>query len=204
VRARRLAVTHHRTVSHAITAVIIGRSAMTANWAISSRPGEIPPASSRLSSLVCLQRRASARFRGPPKISGPGNSSLGPKRMSGADAPGFTRPRSTLSKRTVEIHPDYAPARSLLAFCLFVAAHMGGSTAITGCSLVAKHAVRLGRPRRLRFLGQIALGYLALMEKRTEESIAAFVGAVLLNPIPRRPTGILATAWHLPGADARR
>ena len=41
------------------------------------------------------------------------------------DAGGLRRPRSTRSTRAVEAYPDYAPARSLLGFCLVFAAHMG-------------------------------------------------------------------------------
>src|SRR3954471_22169133 len=85
-------------------------------------------------------------------------------------------------KRAVEAYPDYAPARSLLGFCLVFAAHNGWIDRDQG--LLA------GRDQILRAValddcdpwGQIAFGYWSMMERRTEESLAAFRRAVSLNP----------------------
>jgi TolB-like protein/Tfp pilus assembly protein PilF len=85
-------------------------------------------------------------------------------------------------KRAVEAYPDYGPARSLLGFCLVFAAHNGWTERDRG--LLA------GREQILRAIalddcdpwGQIAFGYWSMMERRTEESIAAFRRAVNLNP----------------------
>jgi len=82
----------------------------------------------------------------------------------------------------VEAYPDYAPARSLLGFCLVFAAHMGW--------VDRDHGMIAGREQVVCAIalddcdpwGQIAHGYLAMMERRTEESIAAFRRAVNLNP----------------------
>jgi TolB-like protein/Flp pilus assembly protein TadD len=84
-------------------------------------------------------------------------------------------------KRTVEAYPDYAPAQSLLGFCLVFAAHMGW---------IDHQGLLPGRQHALRAIalddrdpwGHIALGYCAMMERRTEESIAALRRAVMLNP----------------------
>lgn len=84
--------------------------------------------------------------------------------------------------RAVEDHPDYAPAWGLLAFCRAFAAHMGW--------LDREQEVLPGRQQAMRAIalddrhawGHIALAYWAMMEHRTQESIAAFRQAVRLNP----------------------
>jgi TolB-like protein/Flp pilus assembly protein TadD len=104
-------------------------------------------------------------------------------------------------KRTVAVYPDYAPARSLLAFRLLFAAHMGWVD--RDAALVA------GRQHTLRAIalddgdswGQIALGYLAMMERRTPESIAAFRRAVELNPNSAAARGGLGHCLAFAGRD---
>ena len=85
-------------------------------------------------------------------------------------------------KRAVEAYPDYAPARSLLGFCLVFAAHMGWIERDRGLLPGREHALRAIALDDRDPWGHIALGYCALMERRTEESLAAFVRAVNLNP----------------------
>ena len=92
---------------------------------------------------------------------------------------------------TVETHPDYAPAQSLLAFCLLISAHMGWVDRDHGLRIGRQHAIHAVTLDDCDAWGQIALGYLALMEKRTDDSIAAFRRAVQLNP------GSAATHGHL-------
>ena len=85
-------------------------------------------------------------------------------------------------KRAAEGYPDYAPARSLLGFCLVFAAHMGWSDRDQGLAAGRQHALRAIALDDRDPWGHIALGYWAMMERRTEESIAAFRGALNLNP----------------------
>jgi tetratricopeptide (TPR) repeat protein len=85
-------------------------------------------------------------------------------------------------KRAVDSYPDYAPARSLLGFCLVFAAHMGWSDRDQGLSAGHRHALRAVALDDRDPWAHIALGYWAMMERRTEESIAAFRGALNLNP----------------------
>ena len=85
-------------------------------------------------------------------------------------------------KRAVEAYPDYAPARSLLGFCLVFAAHMGWIERDRGLLPGREHALRAIALDDRDPWGHIALGYCALMERRTEESLAAFARAVNLNP----------------------
>jgi TolB-like protein/Flp pilus assembly protein TadD len=82
--------------------------------------------------------------------------------------------------RAAEAYPDYAPAHSLLGFCLVFAAHMGWSNR----DLVPgrEHAVRAIALDDRDPWGHIALGYCALMERRTEECIAALRRALASNP----------------------
>ena len=85
-------------------------------------------------------------------------------------------------RRAVELHPDYAPSRSLLAFCLMFAAHMGWTDRRRNALVGRDHANRAIALDDRDPWGYTALGYWALMEKRTEESIAAFRRALDLNP----------------------
>jgi TolB-like protein len=87
-----------------------------------------------------------------------------------------------LLEALVEEQPHYGPARSLLGFCLVNAAHMGWIIRDIGLVPGRKHAVCAlelddGDP-----WAHIALGYWAMMERRTDESIASFRQAVQLNP----------------------
>lgn len=84
--------------------------------------------------------------------------------------------------RAVEAYPDYAPAQSLLGFCLVFAAHMGWVDRDHGLLTGREHVVRAIALDDCDPWGQIAAGYLAMMERRTEESVAAFRRAVNLNP----------------------
>jgi TolB-like protein len=85
-------------------------------------------------------------------------------------------------QRAVEAYPEYAPARSQLGFCLVIAAHMGWISRDQGLAPGHQHAIRAIALDDRDSWGHIALGYWALMERRTEESIAAFRRAVNLNP----------------------
>jgi TolB-like protein len=85
-------------------------------------------------------------------------------------------------EEAVETHSDYAPARGLLGFCLVFAAHMGWIVREEALPSARQHAIRaIGLDDRYPW-GHIALGYCAMMERRTEESVAALRRAVGLNP----------------------
>lgn len=85
-------------------------------------------------------------------------------------------------QRTVDSYPDYEPARSLLGFCLVFAAHNGWIDPAEGLKRGREHTLRAIEVDDRTTWGQIALGYLRMMEKRTSEAIAAFEAAVRLNP----------------------
>ncbi len=85
-------------------------------------------------------------------------------------------------QQAIELSPDYAAAHALLGFCIVFAAHMGW--------LDPDQNVESGRQQAERAIvlddrnpwGHSALGYAAMMQRRTEELIAAFRRAVDLNP----------------------
>jgi TolB-like protein len=85
-------------------------------------------------------------------------------------------------KRAVKTYPDYAPARGLLGVRLVFAAHMGWIDRDKGLLAARQHAVRAIALDERDPWGHIALGYWAMMERRTEESIAAYRRALNLNP----------------------
>jgi Flp pilus assembly protein TadD len=84
--------------------------------------------------------------------------------------------------RAVDAYPDYAPARSLLGFCLVFSAHNGWIDRDQGLQAARPHIVRAIALDDCDPWAQMALGYWSMMERRTEESIAAFRRAVSLNP----------------------
>lgn len=84
-------------------------------------------------------------------------------------------------EHAVLAYPDYASARSLLGFRLIFAAHMGWLPRDEGLSHGHQHAVRAVALDERDSWGHIGLGYWAMMQRRTEESIAAFRRAVALN-----------------------
>ena len=104
-------------------------------------------------------------------------------------------------ERAVEAYPDYAPARSLLGFCLVFAAHMGWIDRDQGLVPGRGHAIRAIALDDCDPWGHIALGYWALMERRTEESIAAFRRAVDLNPSSAAAHSHLSRGFAFAGRD---
>ena len=99
-------------------------------------------------------------------------------RMTGTDYGAAT----DALRQAVEAYPDYAPAQSLLGFCLVISAHMGWIDRDQGLLPGRQHAFRAIALDDRDPWGHIALGYWALMERQTDESIAAFRRAVRLNP----------------------
>jgi TolB-like protein len=85
-------------------------------------------------------------------------------------------------ERAVAAYPDYAPAHSLLGFCCAFAVHMGWIAREHGLNPGRKHAARAVALDDRDPWVHTALGYCAMMERHTEESIVAFRRAVALNP----------------------
>jgi tetratricopeptide (TPR) repeat protein len=99
-------------------------------------------------------------------------------RLSRADFEAAMKPLH----QAVGSYADYAPAHGRLGFCLAFAAHMGWIGSTQGMLASREHATRAIALDDCDPWGHIALGYSAMMERRTEDSIAAFHAAVDLNP----------------------
>jgi TolB-like protein len=85
-------------------------------------------------------------------------------------------------RQTVERHPDYGPAHSLLAFALLLSAWMGWTSADSDrefASALAHRAVHLDDSDPW---AHFSLGFLALTNRRTEEATRYFEAALDLNP----------------------
>jgi TolB-like protein len=102
----------------------------------------------------------------------------------------------------VEAYPDYAPARSLLSFCLVFGSHMGWIDHIQSLPAGERHALRAISLDDRDPWGHMALAYLALMERRTEEAIAGFRRAVEMNPNSAAAHSFLSLGLAFAGVDA--
>jgi TolB-like protein len=118
-------------------------------------------------------------------------------RMSRADHQAAIEPL----RQAIAAHPDYAPAHGRLGFCLVFAAHMGWIGAAEGLVAGRDHAIRAIALDDCDPWGHIALGYWAMMERRTEESIAAFRQAVTLNPNSAAAHSHLSRGFAFAGRD---
>jgi tetratricopeptide (TPR) repeat protein len=108
---------------------------------------------------------------------------------------------TTMLEQAVAAYPDYVPARSLLAFCLVFAAHNGWIERDAGLRGGREHALRAVALDDCDPWGQIALGYSSMMERRTEESLAAFRRAVSLNPSSAAAHCYLSHGYAFSGRD---
>lgn len=118
-------------------------------------------------------------------------------RMSRADHQAAIEPL----RQAICSHPDHAPAHGRLGFCLVFAAHMGWIGADHGLLAGRDHAIRAITLDDCDPWGHIALGYWAMMERRTEESIAAFGQAVTLNPNSAAAHSHLSRGFAFAGRD---
>ena len=105
--------------------------------------------------------------------------------------------------RAVEAYPDYAPARSLLSFCLVFGSHMGWIDHVQSLPAGERHALRAISLDDRDPWGHLALAYLALMERRTEEAIAGFRRAVEMNPNSAAAHSFLSLGLAFAGVDAK-
>jgi TolB-like protein len=85
-------------------------------------------------------------------------------------------------QQAIEGSADFAPAQALLGFALVFAAHMGWVDKGESVPVGRQHAERAIALDDRNPWGYSALGYAAMMQRRTEEAIAAFRAAVNLTP----------------------
>ena len=104
-------------------------------------------------------------------------------------------------RRAVDSYPNYEPARSQLGFCLLFAAHNGWIDRSEGMKRGREHTLRAIELDHWTTWGQIALGYLRMMERRTAEAIAAFEAAVRLDPSSAAAHCYLSHGFAFAGRD---
>jgi TolB-like protein len=85
-------------------------------------------------------------------------------------------------KQALERSSGFAPAHALMGFALVFAAHMGWVGRNESVPIGRRHAERAIALDDRNPWGYSALGYAAMMEWRTEESIAAFRRVVVMTP----------------------
>jgi TolB-like protein len=104
-------------------------------------------------------------------------------------------------RRAVEAWPDHAPAHGRLGFCLVFAVHMGWRNDDQDLPAGREHALRAIALDDYDPWGHIALAYAAMMERRTEEALAAFQRAVSLNPNSAAAHSHLSRGFAFAGRD---
>lgn len=85
-------------------------------------------------------------------------------------------------RQAVDRHPTYAPAHSLLAFALLVAAHMGWPPSGDHRDYVERLARRAFDLDERDPWAQMALGYLGFSRRQTAKAVHHFRTAIELNP----------------------
>jgi TolB-like protein/class 3 adenylate cyclase/Tfp pilus assembly protein PilF len=87
-----------------------------------------------------------------------------------------------LLQKTVEGFPEYGPAHGLLAFALLFSRQVGWTVPDRAREVAARSASRAMTLDHLDPWAHVALGYLHVMERRTDEAVAALSTAIELNP----------------------
>ena len=109
----------------------------------------------------------------------------------------------SILRQAVQRYPDYAPAHSMLAYALVLAAYVGlgpagGEREIA--SQLAQRAVELDEEDPW---AHAALGYLAFTSRRTEDAIRHFRAALALNPNFAAAYGALGWTFVFDGRSER-
>ena len=104
-------------------------------------------------------------------------------------------------KQAVERYPDYAPARSMLAFMMLVSGYVGWTVGdreaqVKQAAALATRAAKLDDSDPWAYF---ALGYVAYTMRRTDEAIEEFQRAIDLNPNFAAAHGYLGLALALAG-----
>ena len=152
-------------------------------------------------------RAPPARRGGRPRAVAPGRTSVRGswwpvrRRISGACRAPISKPRSALSGRPSRAFPitRRRAACSHSVWCL--RRTWDGSSVTAGLLPGREHAARAIALDDRDPWGHIALGYWALMERRTEELIAAFGQAVALNPNSAAAHSHLSRGFAFAGRD---
>ena len=86
----------------------------------------------------------------------------------------------SILRRAVKLHPEYAPAHSMLAFAMLLLGYLGYiEPQVKDATALAARAAELDRNDPWAY---VALGFVSFIERRTDKSIAHFQRALNLNP----------------------
>jgi TolB-like protein len=88
----------------------------------------------------------------------------------------------SILRQAVERHPNYAPAHSMLAFALLVSSYVGWSFVDSDRVVAARLASRAAELDSCDPWAHMALGFLALTSRQTEQAVRHFQVALDLNP----------------------
>jgi tetratricopeptide (TPR) repeat protein len=102
-------------------------------------------------------------------------------------------------KQAVERYPDYAPAHSMLAFMMLVSGYLGWDIMEPKTEEALILATRAAELDDSDPWAHLALGYVALTMRRTEEAAEEFQRAIDLNPNFAAAHGYLGLALALAG-----
>ena len=103
-------------------------------------------------------------------------------------------------KRVVERHPEYAPAHSMLAFSLLLARQFGWILMEPQVKQAEALAVRAAQLDDSDPWAHLALGYVAIARRRTNEAVEEIQRALDLNPNFAAAHGYLGLALSVGGA----
>ena len=105
----------------------------------------------------------------------------------------------TILRQAVQLHPNYAPAHSMLAFALFMSGYVGWTPPGTEREFAAQLAARAVELDDSDPWGHLALGYCAFTRRETDEAVRHFQAALDLNPNFAAATGSIGFALALDG-----
>lgn len=102
-------------------------------------------------------------------------------------------------RQAVERHPTYAPAHSMLAFALLISAWVGWTPPTAGRDAAARLASRAAELDDSDPWAHLALGWLAFMDRRTDDALLHHRAALELNPNFAAAAGSIGVALALDG-----
>ncbi len=106
-------------------------------------------------------------------------------------------------QQAVERHPTYAPAHSMLAFTLLIAAWVGWAPPESNRDVAARLANRAAELDDSDPWAHLALGWLAFMDRRTDDALLHHRAALDLNPNFAAAAGSIGVALALDGQSEK-
>jgi TolB-like protein/Flp pilus assembly protein TadD len=108
-----------------------------------------------------------------------------------------------LLRKAVKRHPDYGPAHSILAFALLMSGYLGWDLMEPQTDEAFRLATRAAELDNTDPWAHLALGYVALTMRRTDEAVEEFQHAIDINPNFSTAYGYLADTLSLDGQSER-